>query len=96
MKKLLLVLVMFIGVFSLMSFEMTEDNTIKTEKKLETKFEEGFKDGHCEGWKDVKGKHSYCPYPPYPPYPKYPQESTSYKDGYNTGFKAGRKAAQKG
>jgi len=35
MKKLLLVLVMLIGVSSLMSFKVIEDNTIKTEKNLE-------------------------------------------------------------
>jgi|TARA_B110000977_G_C10946075_1_gene442797 hypothetical protein len=95
MKKLVLVLVMLIGVSSLMSFKVIEDNTIKTEKNLETEFQKGFKDGHCEGWKDVKGKHAYCPYPPYPPHPEYPKVSTSYTDGYNTGFKAGMRAARK-
>ena len=36
MKKLVLVLVMLIGVSSLMSFKVIEDNTIKTEKNLES------------------------------------------------------------
>ncbi|GAA0752123.1 hypothetical protein [Psychroflexus lacisalsi] len=95
MKKILLVMVMALGTTFLMSFTNVESKIIEHEVTLESKFDEGFKDGYCEGWKDVKGKYAYCPYPPYPPYPEYPQSSDSYRDGYNTGFKAGMKAARK-
>tara|TARA_A100001011_G_C13522086_1_gene521093 strand:+ start:137 stop:439 length:303 start_codon:yes stop_codon:yes gene_type:complete len=66
---------------------VVEHVTIKSE------FDKGFEDGWCEGWKDVKGQYSYCPYAPYPPYPTYSQSADSYRDGYNTGFKAGRRKA---
>jgi hypothetical protein len=62
---------------------------------LETEYQKGWKDGHCEGWKDVKGKNAYCPYPPYAPYPQYPKSSDSYRDGYNDGFKRGMSDARK-
>lgn len=61
----------------------------------ETEYQKGWNDGHCEGWKDVKGKYAYCPYPPYAPYPKYPKSSDSYRDGYNDGFKRGMSDARK-
>ena len=60
---------------------------------LSPEFTEGWEDGHCEGWKDVKGQYAYCPYPPYPPYPPYGKDT--YRGGYNMGFKAGRRAAFK-
>lgn len=73
--------------------------TGKTNTKHEKPFEkqpyyEGWDDGYCEGWKDVKGKMAYCPYPPYPPYPQYPKSVESYRDGYNDGFKRGMKDAE--
>ena len=92
MKNLVIVLVMLIGVSSLMSFKVIEDNTIKTEKNLETEFQKGFKDGHCEGWKDVKGMYANCPNTPNCPNPLYTCLE-GYRCGYNRGFKAGMKAA---
>tara|TARA_B110000902_G_scaffold144215_1_gene166223 strand:+ start:433 stop:735 length:303 start_codon:yes stop_codon:yes gene_type:complete len=95
---------LYIGLISLsLILFFSSFNSIKNNINLNNQFEEifvesefnkGFKDGWCEGWKDVKGKNSYCPYAPYAPYPKYPQKSSSYRDGYNTGFKAGRRKAQ--
>jgi hypothetical protein len=60
----------------------------------ESEYNKGFKDGHCEGWKDIKGDWVICPYPPYPAYPVYPRVSTSYQDGFVVGFKRGRKDAK--
>ena len=88
-------LVLFFSSFS--SISINNNITVNHQFEeifVESEFAKGFKDGWCEGWKDVKGKYSYCPYAPYPPYPKYPQKSSSYRDGYNTGFKAGRRKAQ--
>lgn len=95
MKKIVLVAVMAIGTTLLMSF--TDSNNVKELKEvvMQSKFDKGFEDGHCEGWKDVKGEYSICPIAPIPPIPKIGQSSDSYKDGYNTGFKAGMKAANK-
>ena len=102
MKKLLSILFV---IFAYTSFSSITAKNIEIDKlcikenlsvesvSVETEFQKGFKDGWDEGWKDVKGKYSYPPHPPYPPYPKYPQKSDSYRDGYNTGFKAGRRKA---
>ncbi len=60
----------------------------------ESDYNKGFKDGHCEGWKDVKGDWMICPYPPYPAYPVYPRVETSYQDGFVVGFKRGKKDAR--
>ena len=54
MKKVFFTLCMFMAVAS---FAQSSE------------YREGFKDGYCEGWKDVKGQYAYCPYAPYPPYP---------------------------
>ncbi len=98
MKKVFFITI-FISVFSVFtSFKTTNTekvNTFENATKLETEYEKGWKDGHCEGWKDVKGKHAYCPYPPYAPYPQYPKSPNSYRDGYNDGFKRGMSDARK-
>jgi hypothetical protein len=54
-----------------------------------TRYHEGFDDGHCEGWKDERGRFAFCPFPPYPDYPAWPKSIDSYRDGYNDGFKRG-------
>jgi hypothetical protein len=97
MKKIVLVAVMAIGTTFLMSF--TDSNSMKEVKEVkemivQSDFDKGFEDGHCEGWKDVKGEYSICPISPIPPIPKIGQSSDSYRDGYNTGFKAGMRAAR--
>ena len=54
-------------------------------------FSEGWEDGYCEGWKDVKGSFAICPIAPIAPIP--PIGKDSYRGGYNMGFKAGMRAA---
>lgn len=77
MKKLLLIAVMAMSV----SFTTGDD------------FSQGWEDGYCEGWKDVKGQLAICPIAPIAPIPPIGQDT--YRGGYNMGFKAGyRKANQ--
>jgi hypothetical protein len=96
MKKLLNVVVLA-GVFTLSSFVNSPIalSPIKKSAVAETNYEKGWKDGHCEGWKEEKGKNAYCPYAPYAPYPSYPKSSNSYRDGYNDGFLRGMSDARK-
>lgn len=56
-------------------------------------FCKGFSDGHCEGWRDVKGQLVVCPVPPVCPVPEVNQNT--YKGGYNLGFKRGIRDANK-
>ena len=67
------------------------------EKETYSKFNEGFKDGWCDGYKDSEGCGSLaiCPISPIPPIPEIGQSSDSYKDGYGTGFKAGLRRGMK-
>lgn len=53
---------------------------------------EGWEEGHCEGWRDVKGQFSVCPVPPICPVPKVNCDR-GYRCGYNRGFKRGRRDA---
>lgn len=55
---------------------------------------EGWEDGYCEGWKDVKGQYAICPITPICPLSKL-DCSEGYRCGYNRGFKAGMRAANK-
>jgi hypothetical protein len=95
MKKLLIVVLLSFGTISLMSFATSDTELIKIEMSDKSEFDQGFEDGHCEGWKDVKGEYSVCPVTPVAPVPKVSQRSDSYKDGYNTGFKRGMRDARK-
>lgn len=92
MKKLFLITIIISSFAVLTAFNSTNTNNLK---EVKSEYHEGWDDGYCEGWKDVKGKHAYCPYPPYPPYPKYPKSIDSYQDGYNDGFKRGMRDANK-
>lgn len=97
MKKLLFTISIF-GILFMSTASKSIDKVSKsTIEKVttETKYEQGWKDGHCEGWKEVKGQYAYCPYPPYAPYPKYPKSTESYRDGYNDGFLRGIRDAEK-
>ena len=91
MKKTIFKIAFLISLFAVCAFNtiVTNNSTIEKKVRLESKYEEGWKDGFCEGWKEEKGKNAYCPYAPYAPYPKYPKVSTSYRDGYNDGFLRG-------
>ena len=55
-------------------------------------YSKGWKDGHCEGWREVKGQHSLCPITPLCPAPEL--DKGGYKGGYNRGFKRGMKDAR--
>lgn len=97
MKKVLFVTTVFLAFAALTAFNTTdlEKAVTQNDNSVEkTQYHEGWDDGHCEGWKDVKGQNAYCPYPPYPPYPTYPKSTDSYKDGYNDGFKRGMSDAR--
>ena len=76
MKKLFFTLCMFMAVAS---FAQSSE------------YREGFKDGYCEGWRDVKGQYAYCPYAPYPTLVGWGRNN--YRGGYTAGFKKGRRAA---
>lgn len=99
MKKLLFIISVFsILLISTATATKSIDKCSKTTVENlteETKYEQGWKDGHCEGWREIKGQYAYCPYPPYAPYPQYPKSSDSYKDGYNDGFLRGMRDARK-
>lgn len=56
-------------------------------------FQQGWEEGYCEGWKDVKGQKSNCPLVPLEPLPDI-ECGDSYRCGYNRGFKYGRCEAQ--
>lgn len=92
MKKLLLGLTLIIVLVGVKAYtryvsENVKVSTVETINK--TAYDRGWDDGHCEGWKDVKGREAYCPYPPYAPVPVFPRSADSYRDGYNDGFKQG-------
>ena len=55
---------------------------------IQTSYDEGWEQGFCEGWKDVKGQYSVCPVTPLTPLPKL-NCSEGYRCGYNRGFKYG-------
>lgn len=94
MKKLVLVAIMAIGTTLLMSFSnFLNEKEVKTEVSMQTDYEEGWEDGYCEGWKDVKGQYAICPITPICPIPKI-DCSEGYKCGYNRGFKSGMRAAR--
>ena len=96
MKKVTLITAILLGSFTIFSF--TEIDKIAEETQFsvyKSEFDKGFKDGHCEGFKDVKGQLAICPITPIAPIPKIGQSSDSYKDGYITGFKRGMKYARK-
>ena len=98
MKKIFFIAAIISSFAVLTAFNSTNSGKIGplTEETMQkTEYHKGWDDGHCEGWKDVKGKHAYCPYPPYPPYPTYPKSVDSYRDGYNDGFKRGMSDARK-
>ena len=96
MKKLFLttslLLVSFVFLSLTVNEKAIEKENITTYK---SKFDEGFEDGHCEGWKDEKGSYAICPIAPIPPIPTINQSSNSYRDGYNTGFKRGIRDARR-
>ena len=91
--KKILIAFLFIGLFA---YPITNNNvTFEAVPNLTlidnnyTDFDDGWEEGFCEGWKDVKGKNAFCPFTPFAPFPKLNESSSSFRDGYNRGFKFG-------
>ena len=97
MKKNFFKFTLILCFFTLTAFDSAKllNKNVIEKNKVNSPYNEGWKDGHCEGWKEIKGQNAYCPYAPYPPYPKYPKSTDSYKDGYNDGYRRGMSDAQK-
>lgn len=73
MKKLILILVCFIGYIGF----------------SQTNYNKGFEDGYKEGWCYGKGIGCIPPIPPIPPIPRIGEDFENYQDGYNRGFQEG-------
>ena len=94
MKKLIISLfTMLIFLTSFGFVASNQNNFLKDSITIVSDFDEGWEEGYCEGWKDVKGEFAICPIAPIAPIP--PIGKDSYRGGYNMGFKAGMKAARK-
>ena len=90
-KKLILVMITFSLSNSFAAINKIEKIKLKTE--VITDYCDGWDEGYCEGWKDVKGQYAICPIIPICPIAKT-ECSEGYKCGYNRGFKEGMKAAR--
>ncbi len=91
MKKLILI----VAVLATMSFSIQE-NTCFDNAPHSTEFSDycdGWEDGYCEGYKDVKGQYAICPITPICPIAKI--GTNNYRGGYNRGFKAGMRKGYK-
>jgi hypothetical protein len=94
MKKVFFIVTILSGFTALTAFTTINlNNSTKVEISSTSDFCDGWEDGYCEGWKDVKGRNAICPIAPICPIPKIGEDS--FKGGYNRGFKAGSRAAQK-
>ena len=91
MKRLLLGITLGLAIIGGVSASTMSNQNTETISKDGDEFNQGWEDGYCEGWKDVKGGYAHCPYPPYPPYPPYGKDH--YRGGYNMGFKKGMRDA---
>ena len=94
MKKLLLVL-LFVP-FTSFAQELNDDTitkvvNIESAEVTATPYCDGWEEGYCEGYKDVKGEWALCPITPICPMAELMK--TEYKHGYHRGFKAGMKKA---
>jgi hypothetical protein len=93
MKKIIIISSIFSVIAVLVAFTTSNSTIVKAEVTYKSDFCEGWEDGYCEGWKDVKGQYAICPVTPICPIPEVGQNT--YKGGYNRGFKAGWRAAQR-
>jgi len=93
MKKALFIIAVVSSLAILTAFTTRNTVSAKTEISLASDYCEGWADGYCEGWKDVKGQYAICPITPICPIPEIGKDK--YKDGYNRGFKAGSRAAER-
>ena len=93
-KKLLLVL-LFVP-FTCFAQELNDDTitkvvNIESAEVTATPYCDGWEEGYCEGYKDVKGEWALCPIIAICPMAELMK--TEYKHGYHRGFKAGMKKA---
>lgn len=95
MKKLVLISFLAIGTIVLLSFVENTNEKVEPITISNSDYEDGWADGFCEGWKDVKGQYAICPVTPICPIPKI-SCSEGYKCGYNRGFKYGMCKAKQG
>ena len=95
MKSLFSLVFVLFSFIALPSIETVYNDSLATEIVVEMyggkEFADGFDDGYCEGWKDVRGRYAICPITPIPPLPQIGQDT--YRGGYNLGFKMGTRAA---
>ena len=74
--------------FTLNNLDRPIENTIS-----QSEYCEGWEEGYCEGYKDIKGEFSICPITPLCPMPELFKDS--WKDGYYRSFLEGGKKAMK-
>jgi len=91
MKKVLFVATIISAFTVLTAFTSEYSDTTKSEKVTQSDYCDGWEEGYCEGWKDVKGPYAICPITPLCPMAEFGK--STYRDGYNRGFKAGSRAA---
>jgi len=84
MKNVLMLMLIFIATIAMNEIESKPTQTLD-------EYYSGFDDGFSEGWRDVKGSMSLSPIPPMAPAPD--PGRVTYRDGYNKGFKIGRRRA---
>lgn len=82
----------FLLVIAGLSFTSSTFDEVPKKYTYTSSYAAGWKDGYCEGWKDVKGQFAICPPAPVAPVALVSCYS-GYKCGYNRGFKAGREKA---
>lgn len=87
MKNLLIIAILLFGALNINGVSPKENTIIN----YYSEFSEGWKDGYCEGWKDVRGVYAVCPIAPIAPIPQAGRNT--YRDGYNRGFKQGMRDA---
>jgi hypothetical protein len=88
MKKIIIIVLL-----ATISMSIAEPKKQTQTIQFTTEFCDGWEDGYCEGWRDVKGQFEICPIAPLCPLPEIGRDR--YRDGYNRGFKAGRRKANK-
>ena len=93
MKNLLFIFSAVLFVFITTSFSNEANNIEIFTSANASEFCNGWEDGYCEGWRDVKGANSICPLTPLCPLPELFKDR--YRDGYHRGFRAGYRAAQR-
>jgi hypothetical protein len=93
MKKIFFVTFIICAFTVLKAFTSNNAYSTKIEISLTSDFCNGWEDGYCEGWRDLKGQNTICPITPICPLQELGQNS--YRGGYNRGFKEGSRTAQK-